>query len=398
MKKIHLQDASAQIARPNTIRDINRQIVLNYVRDQAPISRAEIARKTKLQRSTVSSIIESLQKSGLIETIGVGSSTGGRKPTLLRIRTGFPVAIGVDLNPRVTTIAVVDLAGQIIEKQTFDTTDDIDKMAQKIIKVIKSITKKYPEHELEVGISIPGIANRSNGNIIYVPYFNWSDYNIGEKINKSTGLKVIVDNDANSIALAELWFGREVIRKVRNFITVLVGEGIGTGIIFDGQVYSGEKGAAGEFGHMIIGSEAQVECSCGSRVCWEAFASEKAIISRYKKNNKNLELNKPIDLKSIIKKAKEGEKAAFDVLQETAQYLGIGIANLVIGLSPQAIVISGELANAWEMISDTVKKTAKRSVRKRLPDIIITASSLKADATLTGAFSLVLANKFASAS
>ncbi|MBA3695040.1 MAG: MarR family transcriptional regulator, partial [Acidobacteria bacterium] len=114
MKRIYLHKAKAQIARPNTIRDINKQIVLTYVRDRAPISRAEIARQTELQRSTVSAIVDDLHLDGLIEEIGTGNSTGGRKPTLLKLRTGIPVAIGVDITPRYTTIALADLAGQVL--------------------------------------------------------------------------------------------------------------------------------------------------------------------------------------------------------------------------------------------------------------------------------------------
>ncbi|HNU08288.1 MAG TPA: helix-turn-helix domain-containing protein, partial [Pyrinomonadaceae bacterium] len=119
MKRIYLQQAKTQIARPNTIRDINRQIVLNYVRDRAPISRAEIARETALQRSTISAIVEDLREAGLIEEIGTGDSTGGRKPTLLRLRTNTPVAIGVDVAPRRTTVAVADLAGKVMKKVGF---------------------------------------------------------------------------------------------------------------------------------------------------------------------------------------------------------------------------------------------------------------------------------------
>ena len=112
MKRIYLQNSKDQIARPTTIRDINKKIVLNYVRDRSPISRADIARETDLQRSTVSAIVEDLQNENLIEEIGTGDSTGGRKPTLLKIRTGIPVAIGVDVTPRTTTVAVADLSGK----------------------------------------------------------------------------------------------------------------------------------------------------------------------------------------------------------------------------------------------------------------------------------------------
>ncbi|MDQ3749176.1 MAG: ROK family transcriptional regulator, partial [Acidobacteriota bacterium] len=241
MKKIYLHKVKNQIARPNTIRDINKQIVLNYVRDRAPISRAEIARETALQRSTISAIVEDLQLDGLIEETGTGDSSGGRKPTLLRLKTGTPVAIGIDITPRKTTVALADLAGQILRQETFPTSPDVDFMSAQIIEKVKKHASENKKFNLEVGISVPGIADQTTGNILYIPFFDWSNWDICKQITKQTNLRATVDNDANAIALAELWFGEERNRKDRNFITVLVAEGIGTGIIFDGQVYRGDR-------------------------------------------------------------------------------------------------------------------------------------------------------------
>lgn len=396
MKKIYLQKAKTQIARPNTIRGINKQIVLNYVRDRAPISRAEIARETALQRSTVSAIVDDLQEAGLIEEIGTGDSTGGRKPTLLKLRTGIPVAIGVDVTPRETTIATADLLGHILEKETFPTSTNADEMKEEIISKVSKYALLHRKYDLEVGISVSGIADQASGNVVYIPYFQWKNWDISRQITERTNLPVIIDNDANAVALAELWFGEEKHRKNNNFITVLVGEGIGTGIIFDGQVYRGEKGAAGEFGHMIVGDNAPVECSCGSRVCWEAHASEKASVYRYQVNGGKPE-NDGISFEKLIELAIQGEPNANKALKETARYLGIGISNLIVGFSPQAVVISGSIVKAWSLIKDEVQSLAERSVRRGLDRPIITASSLGDSPTLIGALSLVLARKFASA-
>src|SRR5918912_233140 len=215
MRRINLKKAS--VARSDTIRNINRQIVLNYVRERAPISRAEISHETELQRSTVSLIVEELKEQGLIDEIE-GESTGGRPPLLLQLRAAGPIAIGVDLATEQTVIATSDLAGRVLTQKSF-----------------------------------------------------------------ATDLPVKVDNDANAAALAELWFGRPEVREVRNFVMILVEEGLGTGIVFDGQIYHGEDGAAGEFGHMTIGSNAPAACAAGSHECWEAFASERAALARYAK-------------------------------------------------------------------------------------------------------------------
>ena len=396
MKRIYLQKAKTQIARPNTIRDINKQIVLNYVRDRSPISRAEIARQTALQRSTVSAIIDDLQNIGMIEEIGTGSSTGGRKPTLLKLKTGTPLVIGVDITPRKTTIATADLAGKVLDTEIIPTSPEVDFMTEQIIGQVAKFADKYKNSELEVGISVPGVTDQTGGNVLYVPYFQWRDWDISRQITQKTNLRVTIDNDANAIALAELWFGQDEIRKIRNFITVLVAEGIGTGIIFDGQIYRGEKGAAGEFGHMIVGRNAPVQCSCGSRDCWEAHASENAILTRYQ-NFFEPPMSNKMDIAQLVGLANKGEEQAVRALKETAQFLGIGISNLIVGLSPQAVVVDGIITRAWHLIGDELKSIAERSVRRGLPKTIIMASSLGDSPTLIGSFSLVLARKFASA-
>ncbi len=183
-----------------------------------------------------------------------------------------------------------------------------------------------------------------------------------------------------------------------NFITVLVAEGIGTGIIFDGQVYRGNKGAAGEFGHMIVGGNAPVECSCGSRDCWEAQASEKAIRFHFQNRlKKPSSKNGDYSIEQLIKLANKGDEEAVQVFKEIARFLGIGISNLIIGFSPQAVIVSGKIVKVWDIIKNEIGSWAERSVRQGLPETIIRASSLGDSPTLMGSLSLVLARKFASA-
>lgn len=396
MKKIYLHKVESQIARHNTIRDINKQIVLNYVRARSPISRADIARETSLQRSTVSAIVDELQAEGLIEEIGTGDSTGGRKPTLLKLRTGKPVAIGVDVTPSVTTVVLADLAGSLLEKDEFPTSSDIRYMDTQILTKVKSLVERYPDANLEVGMSIPGIADQTSGEILYVPYFQWSNWDIGRQITEQTGASVVIENDANAVALAELWFGNDEIKRMRNFIMVFVAEGIGTGIIIDGQVYRGENGAAGEFGHMFVGEDAPVDCSCGRRDCWEAHASEKALLQRYLNSHGNGG-GGSMNIEHLIGLATNGEQRAIDQLKLNAKYLGIGISNLLIGFSPQAIVISGSITKAWDLIKDEIQEAGQRSIRQEVKMTDIIPSSLGERPSILGSISLVLARKFASA-
>ena len=394
MRRIDLKKAN--VARSNTIRDINRQIVLNYVRERGPISRAEIAHETALQRSTVSLIVEELRVDGLIEEVG-GESTGGRPPILLSLRTANAVAIGVDVGTNRTIVATSDLAGRVLQEESFKTESDGEETTRLIIERARKLIKRNNGTIEGIGVSLPGLVN-SDGTELFVPTFNWRDLPLAKQLSDATGLPVTMDNDANAAAQAELWFGRPEIREVRDFILVLVEGGVGTGIVFDGQVYRGENGAAGEFGHMTIGQGAPVACASGSRECWEAFASERSALARYKTLARGLNGASEITFGELIDLALRGEGPARTALKETANYLGIGIANLIRGLAPEVVIVGGPIVRSWSVIADDIKTTVEATICRGLPSTRIMSSTLGPEPTLMGAISLVLASKFASVS
>jgi predicted NBD/HSP70 family sugar kinase len=391
VRRIDLKKAN--VARSNTIRDINRQIVLNYVRELGPISRADIARETAMQRSTVSLIVDELRADGMIEEVS-GESTGGRPPSLLSLRAANAVAIGIDLGTVKTVMATSDLAGRVLEQEEFPTAADVDTTIRNIIAGAQRLITKNRGTTEGIGISLPGVVDPESGDL-YVPHFNWRNVPIAEELNRATSLPVTIDNDANAAALAELWFGRPEIRQVRDFILVLVETGVGTGVVFDGQVYRGERGTAGEFGHMTIGTGAPVACAVGSTQCWEAFASENAALARYQK----LAPSTPneISFAQLVDLALSGELSARIALQETARSLGIGIANLIQGLAPEAVIICGSIVRAWPVIADDLRASVDSSICRGFPSTPIMVSTLGTQPTLMGAISLVLASKFASA-
>jgi predicted NBD/HSP70 family sugar kinase/predicted transcriptional regulator len=392
LRRINLKKAN--VARSDTIRYINRQIVLNYVREKEPISRAEISHETALQRSTVSLIVEELKNQGLIYEIE-GESTGGRPPNLLKLRAAGCIAIGVDLGTAQTTVATGDLVGRVLRRETFATDPDREVTFRRTVSCIQDLIKSEPTIE-GIGISLPGLVDSETGTALFVPHFKWRDWNIADELRAATGMPVTVDNDANAAALAELWLGRPEIRDVRDFILVLVEEGLGTGIIFDGQVYHGMVGGAGEFGHMTIGKGAPVACAAGSDECWEAFASERAALARYYQKTADAP-NKNITFKQLVDYAFGGDQAAKGALVETAYYLGLGISNLTKGLSPEAVILGGEIARCWPLIADELDNAiTQNSICRGLPSSVTFASTLGEDTRLMGALSLVLAGKFAS--
>ncbi|HEX8190172.1 MAG TPA: ROK family transcriptional regulator [Pyrinomonadaceae bacterium] len=393
MRRINLKKAS--VARSDTIRNINRQIVLNYVRERSPISRAEISHETELQRSTVSLIVDELKEQGLVEEIE-GESTGGRPPNLLRLRAAGPIALGVDIGTKQTMLATCDLAGRVIDRESFQTDADADATLEKVLDCAGRLVKRGRGVEA-VGVSVPGLVEPERGNVIFIPQFKWRDWDVAKRLRQETGLPVRIDNDANATALAELWFGRPEIREVRDFVMVLVEEGLGTGLVFDGQVYHGEAGAAGEFGHMTIGAGAPVACAAGNYECWEAFASERAALARYAQLSRRGDGGAGEEAFSrLVDSALGGEEAARSALVETGRYLGVGISNIIKGLSPRSVIVGGEIARAWPLISEElIKAVEEYSICRGMQSTRIIPSTLGETPRLMGALSLVLSSKFA---
>lgn len=395
VRRINLK--SANVARSSTIRDINRQIILNHIREKSPISRAEIARVTDLQRSTVSLIVEELKSFGLIEEIE-GESSGGRPPQLLSLRTSHAVAIGVDFGKKRTIVACGDLAGRILEQEEFPTDTDFEKTIARIVKSINYFIGKNGGSIEGIGVSVPALVEPNSGKVLLLPHLNWHEADFAERIRTATGLPVKIDNDANAAALAELWFGRPEVSAVRDFILVLIENGIGTGIVFDGQIYRGKNGIAGEFGHMTIGSNAPVACGAGKYDCWEAFASERSAVARYVKLCKKENGASRISFAELVNIALDGDEKARLALKETAHYIGVGIANLFQGLAPEVAIVTGTIVRAWSLIADDIKAGAESATCQVYPVAKYIPSTLGIYPTLMGAFSLILTDKFAQVS
>jgi predicted NBD/HSP70 family sugar kinase len=303
------------------------------------------------------------------------------------------VAIGVDLGTVKTVMATSDLAGRVLEQVEFRTDPDVNGTLKNIAACAQSLIGKNRGTIEAIGISLPGVVDPESGDL-YVPHFNWRNIPFAEVLTRATSLPVSIDNDANAAALAELWFGRPEIREVRDFILVLVETGVGTGVVLDGQVYRGEGGTAGEFGHMTIGTGAPVACAVGSTECWEAFASEHAALARYQKLSRS---NNEVSFAELVDLALKGERSARTALKETAHYLGVGIANLIQGLAPEAVIVGGPIVRAWPVIADELRASVDSSICRGFPSTPIMESTLGTQPTLMGAISLVLASKFASA-
>jgi len=203
---------------------------------------------------------------------------------------------------------------------------------------------------------VPGLVDRAEGVLIVSPNLGWKAVPVRALLEGELGLPVYVENDANAAAFAELWYGPLDEVSARTLLCVLVVEGLGTGLIINGQLHVGTSIGLGGFGHMTMDPEGP-PCSCGRRGCWETFASDTATLKRYRslaKRGKNVRT-----VTEIIALAGQGNTAALETLQITARYLGEGIASLAHGLSPEVVVIGGEITGAWPTIGPIIKERIK---------------------------------------
>ncbi len=340
------------------LRDINQTVFLHLIRERQPLSRADIVKATGLRPGTVSSIVNRLIKQKLVYEGVEGPSSGGRPPKYLYVNAESAYVLAIDLGVRESFYAVSDFNGRILTQRAVVTEGDPKGFIRSLASEINTLVQtQYPRARVEaVGVSVPGLVDRAAGSVIVSPNLGWQSVPVRALLEEELGLPVYVENDANAAAFAELWYGPLDEVSARTLLCVLVVEGLGTGLIINGELHVGTRIGLGGFGHMTMDPSGQT-CSCGRRGCWETFASDVATIERYRTLAKSR--NRARTVTEIIARANQGEAAALEAVRATARYLGEGIASLAHGLSPEVVVIGGEIAGAWPIINPIIKECVK---------------------------------------
>jgi len=377
-----------QIASSEAIRNVNRRIVLNLIRTRQPISRADLARVSGMQRSTISLIVEELIAENWVIEGPTGRLPRGRRPTFLHLNENR-VIVGVDIRPTQTTVALADVNGNFTAQETFVTPRDPAAAIALLIKRIRAIIHACEGKKIEgIGISVPGRINRGEGRLVFAPNLKWRDIDLGKPIAKATGLDVELENAANACVLAAVWFDR--MDECRNLVVVTVSEGIGIGIYMNGQLSRGHNNMAGEFGHVPLDPKGPL-CSCGTRGCWEVFASNRAAIRYFHETSAHSERTTFTDL---LRLADLGDNRAAKALDLMAHYLGRGMRMIVAGLAPERIVVIGELTKSWRRFGPVIESEVRALVLQGgFPPLLIPAHE-EGMARLRGTVALVLQKHF----
>jgi predicted NBD/HSP70 family sugar kinase len=385
MRKIDL--TNFHVASSETARDINRRIALSLIRQRHPISRADLARQSGLQRSTVSAIIRQLIDEGWVREGGSGTVIRGRRPRHLHLNVERAGILAVDIQPAATRVGLADLDARFVMRATWPTPGNPAAFAKTLAQTVKDFRKATPEivHE-GMGVSLPGRVDGS-GRLVFAPNLGWPSIDVRHLLESAVGLPVAVENAASACALAELWFGQHP-EDLRHLVAVTVSDGVGAGLLLNGQLMHGHHAMAGEFGHVVLDEDGP-PCLCGQRGCWEQYASNSSALRYYLGASPSSALS----YRDLLQRVDRGDPRAIETLERQARYIGIGVAALVMGLAPQILVIVGEITAVWDRVGHMIVDVARRrSTPAIAPPIVPTDPAT--EPRLRGAVALVVQQHF----
>jgi len=374
------------------LRLVNRRILLSILSDRQPISRAEIAKISGLNKATISTITGELLKDSCIIEEGSGRTTpiGGKPPTPLRLNAKRFGLFGVDIRSDETVLALSDFNNRIVSRVSFETGSVASSFLSKIGKEIRKLCAKHDSfiEFAGIGVSLPGLVDNQSGKFLLSVVLPWRDVPVVNLLEKATSLPVIIDNSARCSALAEIWHGKAQYAHVRNLLYVSVSTGLACGVVIDGGLYRGGTNTAGQFGHIPIDVNGP-DCRCGQRGCWDLYASDKATLKRYA-DSRGTSGKRVSTMRKLVELVEAGDLMATEAVRETARYLGIGITGLINGLDPEVVVIGGEITKAWGTIEPIiVEETRRNLLAPRSHSVAIRPSAFEVRPSLKGALTLI---------
>jgi len=377
------------VASSETAREINRDIVLHAIHRYQPVSRADLARLTGLQPSTVSVIISLLIDEGWVLPGTLGRLPRGRRPTFVTLNDKH-VTLAIDLRPGNASLAVIDINGRFLSRETIplavqkSSKSELKQVIAKIAKSARTLQETFGDRQFAgVGVSVSGRVDQKTHQVLFSPNVPWTQVDLYGELQRVLESPVELENAANACLVAERWFGN--YGEASNIIVVGVSDGIGTGLMVDGRLARGKDDMAGEFGHMPVENSGPV-CGCGNVGCWETFASNRAGLRYYHEFVPDSAIT---TFKELLDLAVEGDIQALRSIDKMMLYLSRGLTMLVAGLSPEVIIVVGDCTVLWPRISPILEsQLIAKSFRPQPPKIV---PAMDGDAArLRGAAALVL--------
>jgi predicted NBD/HSP70 family sugar kinase len=377
------------VASSETAREINRDILLHTIHVHQPVSRADLARLTGLQPSTVSVIIGQLIDEGWVLPGTLGRLPRGRRPTFVTLNDKH-VTLAIDLRPGKANLAVVDINGKILHREsaTFDVRENSTTEAKAAIAQLAQAARKMRTAHADrtfhgLGVSVSGRVEQKTHRLMFSPNAPWTRIDLHAELQRLLDTPIEMENAANACLFSERWFGS--FSNTQNMMVISVSEGVGAGLLIDGRVVRGRDDMAGEFGHMPIEENGPV-CGCGNVGCWETFASNRAGLRYYRE----LAPDSPIaTFRELLDLAVGGDLRALRSIDKMTTYLARGLVMLSAGLAPEVVIIVGECTALWARIRPLLESNLiAKSFTPNTPRLV---AAVDGDAArLRGAAALVL--------
>jgi predicted NBD/HSP70 family sugar kinase len=359
IKRIDL--AYVELASSENARDINRDIVLEIIRSQQPVARADLARSSGLQPSTISAIVEQLISEKWVSEGAMARPPRGRPSTLLSLNDAMVILVA-DVRPNQAIVALVDLNGRFLAREAVPLVSEPARSVTKIVHCMESMRAAHSDRSFEgIGVSMPGRVDPETQRLLLAPNLKWADYDIKGAIEQQMQLQVELANAANACLLAELWSGR--LDGIRNAVLITVSEGIGGAILANGQIITSRSGLAGEFGHSPIDPTGPI-CGCGQRGCWEVFASSTAALRYYAELDPKGRVN---NIHDLLRLTEEGDPTAITAVTRQATHLGRGLRLVTAALAPEVVLITGDLTTSWARFGPIIQKEMESTMLAGTP-------------------------------
>jgi glucokinase-like ROK family protein len=389
-----------------SLKEINKKNILKIVMEMGPISRIDISRHLKISRPTTSAYIGELIKDGLVKEIGKGESTssGGKKAVLLQFNVRAGYIVGVMIGVKTIRIALTDLGSNIMEIIKVPTEEWLgpDAVVDKLVKNLKKIirtSKVNKEEIIGIGVGATGLVDSKKGLVIFSPNLDgWNNIKLKEIVEEKIGLPTFIENECRVQAIAEKKYG--LAKDVKNFVCVETGTGIGTGVFIDNKLMTGDKGMAGEVGHIITDLAGDRMCHCGNTGCLETLCSISSLIedimADIRKSGKFVDYGgRKLKIEDLYRLYEHGDKIVTGNVEKNAEYLGIGISNTIKMFNPELIIIHGEIIKFGNKYLSKVRESVSKKTFPKVKDNYnIQFSKLGENVGLIGATSVVFNSIF----
>lgn len=377
-------------ANRSLIRQINAAVILGLIHDRGPIARIDIAEAASLSPATITGITGALIEQGLVFEQAAGASTGGRPPVLLAINRDAGCVAGIKLTDNNIIAALNDLGGEPLVHRSvpLDWDRTPPSVARQMSQLIVELRDQFPGRRFYgAGIGLSGAIDRRAGICRFSPFLHWRDVPLRDLVEARIGAPVVIENDVSALTLAERWFGGGANQP--DFIVVTLGRGVGLGMVFDGRLYRGGRGAGGEFGHLPMEPNGPL-CECGKRGCLEAIASEPAVERQIR-----AAFGPELSLAGGVELARNGDATAASIFEAAGETLGRALAGIVNVLNPTRVIIGGEGVQTLEPVLASLKASlAAHCFEGLLDDLDLIIEPWGDEAWARGAAGLMLDELF----